>query len=561
MEGDRIARLPTVNYTDPQVLAYARTWAAERWRRPGAKMDFRDIQAVALLAVALEGGAFLPIGVGHGKTIVSLLAASCLNVKRPLLLHPPAMRQQLERDKVQYGLSFRLPPHLRTMAYSELSGAKASDALERDPPDMLIMDEVHNLRNSTSARTKRVLRFMEAFPNTPVVALSGTITSKSIKDYAHICKWVFKDRSPVPLEYPVLQSFSTVLDVAPTRGDANDDTPVEFVYEPTRSEWRDFSPLLQDWQNLPARERQPAARRAWQARLNSAPGVVATADAGVAASLYFRQRHVAVPAGVAAALQRLESTWCREDGEELASGLDLARVGLELSCGFYYRWVWPDGLVDKEWMSARAAWHKAVREVCKKNLPKLDSPFLVANAVLQGRWCDRETLAAYHAWLPQSEKRWGANDTPPTETVWLDDFLVRDALKWHNEHPQGLIWYAHRSVAAKLEEAGLPVYGGGTDPPTDGRTGLVLSVQSHGTGKNLQAHSENLFLSFPTSGTTAEQLVGRTHRQGQQADEVRVDYYAHTGPALKAVAKAVREAQYQHETTGSQQRLVYGTWE
>ena len=230
---------------------------------------------------------------------------------------------------------------------------------------------------------------------------------------------------------------------------------------------------------------------------------------------------------------------------------------MQMSQGFYMRWVWPNGVVDWEWMEARSGWHREVRFVLQRNIAGMDSPLLVWNAVHRGTLTDPTVVAAFNRWEAQKHK-----PQPPTETVWLDDFLIQNALAWHREHPKGLLWFNDRPTELALRAAGVPTYGAGEVPPLDGsRGGLALSIRSHGTGLNLQyAHHENLLLSFPSSGKTMEQLIGRTHRQGQPEDEVNVWYYRHTADALTAVQQAREAARYIQTTQGSPQKLVYGTW-
>jgi hypothetical protein len=550
-DGERIAALPVADYADPDLVAYALEWATEKWWIPGSEMRFRPVQALALLAIHATGGAILPIGVGHGKTLVSLLAAEALGTRRAMLLIPPAMRYQLDSDVRTYGKSFRIPRHLRIVAYSQLSQATSTDMLERLQPDALIMDEAHNLRHAEAARTKRVIRYLRAHPNTRVVAMSGTLTGKSLKDYAHLASWALKKGSPLPLEHGALASFCTVLDAKPVK----EDGAARYEAEPMRSDWNNFAPLFPEWKDCDPEVRRDEARARFHRRLVSTPGVVTTSTASVGASLYFKERAVEVPPVVRDAIAKLEETWTREDGEELMLALDVWRLGVQLGQGFYYRWKWPDGEPDTEWLELRAAWHREVRRIIGYNRPHLDSPLLVTNAVRNGTLESPSARAAWSDWTRVMDR-----PTPPTETVWLDDFLVDDAMRWLEKNPRGLVWYAQRAFAEKLAERAVPVFGGGTAPPTDGRRGMALSIAAHGTGKNLQAHSENLFVDFPSSGTTAEQLVGRTHRAGQQADEVGVTYYGHTGPAKKAVQSALTDARYIEATTGTPQRLAYGTW-
>ena len=62
-----------------------------------------------------------------------------------------------------------------------------------------------------------------------------------------------------------------------------------------------------------------------------------------------------------------------------------------------------------------------------------------------------------------------------------------------------------------------------------------------------------------TSGTAWEQLMGRKHRHGQLADEVRFQVYQHTDEFEGAFAQALQDAAYQQQTTGSRQKLLYAT--
>jgi hypothetical protein len=69
-----------------------------------------------------------------------------------------------------------------------------------------------------------------------------------------------------------------------------------------------------------------------------------------------------------------------------------------------------------------------------------------------------------------------------------------------------------------------------------------------------------LVLTPPTSGTVWEQLLGRTHRPGQESDEVEVWVYRHTTELKQAIVKATADAEYQRGTTGNDQKLLNATY-
>lgn len=575
-EAERIRDLPWADYADADVREAAVAWATARWSRgPDKPMQFREIQAIALLVAHLCDGAFLPIGTGWGKTIISLLAADALGARRPLLLIPPQMRIPLDNARTRdYAPNFKIPPNLRVMAYSQLSQASSTDILEKLAPDVIVCDEMHNLRHADAARTKRLIRYLRAHPGTRVVGMSGTLTSKSVRDYSHLAQWALKAQSPVPRPafFTVLQAFCTLLDAKSVRADAAGN---RYQSEPTSCDWSIFSPLFPEWEatdDVPERIEQ--ARSAYMRRLLGSPGVVGTDTLSVGAGLYFVERAVHPPAVIFEHLEKLTASWERPDGEALVLALDVWRCGRQLSQGFYYRWRWPHpenrpDVEDQNWLRTRAAWHREVREVCKRNLPHLDSPLLVtmaARRALEGEANalarDGTLLRALEDWAPHACRRWHGRPTPPTETVWLDTFLLDDAVAWLREHPTGLIWYADKAIAEALAARKIPVFGPGTNPEDiAGAYGAALSIHVHKDGKNLQKHNENLFLDFLPSGSPMEQALSRTHRAGQEADDVYAYLYGHTEPARAAVASARNDAAYIQATMNTPQRLCYGIWD
>jgi hypothetical protein len=149
---------------------------------------------------------------------------------------------------------------------------------------------------------------------------------------------------------------------------------------------------------------------------------------------------------------------------------------------------------------------------------------------------------------------------PPTVAVWIDDFLIKDAVQWANAQTEPvIIWYGDTAVGARLAELGVPTYGQGSEMPRVPIT-CAASYNVHGTGKNLQAWHNQILLDPPASGQAWEQLLGRTHRQGQEADEVYFHYYAHTREFASAIEKARQSATYIEATTNMPQRLIYATW-
>lgn len=608
---------------------------AERWTRALRKHPnappLRPIQGVALTMLAKSAhanaphGAFLPIPVGGGKTIIALLAATVVGAARALLLIPPSMRDQLRMDIARWQQHYYFEPP-KWMAYSQLSMASATSTLEYLQPDMLICDEAHALRNRQSARVRRVLRLLKEHPECRVVLLSGTITGKSLMDHHHLLEICLRDRTPLPLHFKTLEQWSSVID---PDGEPN--------YDAVRALW----PLAErymgepaDFSKLPRDARQRIAREAYNMRFMSVPGVVVSTASSVACSLYLVRRNPHVPVVVQDALKLLfeknqlpdTDGLGGEHGEELVDATAIARAAGYLSSGFFYRWDWswngtrpidPETSTakndyDRDWMGRRREWAAAVRDALKHgSRAGLDSELLVKAHASRGKGSP-ELQAAYSAWhevrpeddavagvSQHGERRWCDRKPPPILPVWISEFVLDDVEKWvaaerkmaskvqkpgakqgtarglptDNSAGRALLWYSSRAMEEGLARRGFRTFGAGSHTPDDREAFPACSILVHGKGKNLQGErdrgpglpdtvgwSRNLIIEPPSSGQVLEQLLGRTHRQGQLADEVVAVFYQHTEKLQESITTATAQAKYIQQTQGVPQKLLYGTW-
>lgn len=550
----------------------------ERFHRRCAN-TLLPVQGWALAEAAQVQGLLGPIGVGHGKTLLDLLTPMVMpNCKTAVLLVQPNLRDQLlSVDWHFYAQHWHLPnlaasstgrsgfgypdrPWLHVVAYSELSGAKSTDLLERIRPDLIIADEGHNLRRREAARTKRFLRYFAAHPETRLCVWSGTLTSKSLKDFAHLSNLALRQGSPTPLHWPTVEEWALALDPS--------DWPAPIGA---------LAKLCRTGEHV---------REGFRRRIMETAGVVNSSDAdSCGASLVFSQRKVNVPTAVRDALSEIAKTWTRPDGEELVDAFSKARCMREMSCGFYYRWTWPRGEsleVRNAWLAARKAWHKELREKLKHSRAHMDSPLLCAKAAI--RWYEGYTYvdpAGNRVRVPPQSRsgplpvwdaftwpEWvGVRDSakPATEAVWVDDFLVKDCADWI-AHNAGIVWYEHDAFGrAVAGVSGAPLYGPGDEASRNilgerGERGIVASIRAHGTGKNLQPFCRQLVANPPSDGAIWEQLIGRTHRQGQLADEVTVEVYRHTDDMAGALDKARDLSSYIEGTMGGQMKLLRATY-
>ena len=91
-----------------------------------------------------------------------------------------------------------------------------------------------------------------------------------------------------------------------------------------------------------------------------------------------------------------------------------------------------------------------------------------------------------------------------------------------------------------------------------GGTPCIASVQSNSEGRNLQAWNAGLVVSPPSTGIAWEQLLGRFHRQGQEAEEVSYTVYLSCIENAADFEQARRDARRTQDSSGNAQRLLYG---
>ena len=531
-------------------------------KTPGGTFQLHPVQSAALEELAYNGGLLGPIGVGHGKTLIALLAATVLDAKMAIILAPASTIWQLREAQRQFFPHFKLIPKIYIYSYDQLSLAKNTNLLDRlcrpfkDSEVVLIADEAHRLKRLESARTKRLIRFFQRRPGVSFVALSGTLTSKSLRDFSHLAELALRENSPVPRDSNHLDAWSEAIDV---QGRPNNQH--WRMLEPLWRFYQQFDPKVRAMAYYRGERRRELIRRAFKTRLWSCPGVVATGKGSLGCSLLFHTLDsISVPREIREALERLASEVEDPAGEPLEDDVAVWRTGRCISQGFYYRWAWEkteSGVEDVEWLTARRTWARVVRaELNGRADEGYDSPLLVFQRI--SRQVDRGERGYIHkCWQAWDEQRQKA--PPPTVPVWLSPYLIDWALEWAQRQREPVIlWYEALAMEDALRKAGLPVYGAGMLPPTEATT-CAMSIQAHGVGKNLQAWRSQLVLSPPSSGKTWEQLLGRTHRFGQIADEVDVFVCGHTPQFADAIQSAFRDAQYIEHTSGNRQKLLFAT--
>jgi len=510
------------------------------FKAPGGEMTLRHVQAQALAELHLLGGLLAPIRVGAGKTLITFLASQMLpEVERPLLLVPAKLKAKTRHDFAELGKHWRQGPTISVISYELIGRAGGEGLIDHEAPDLIVADEVHHLKNIKAAVTKRVGRYMDAHPETHFVGLSGTMTKRSLFDFAHLAEWALGQGAPVPLQWRELEEWDRALAEESVYTEWNHIGALRQLFEGDNGAWYAEVAVYGG--------RRAAIRKTYNDRLVATPGVVSTTETTVDASLVIQPWLEIFEPGEAVkqALDSLYELWVTPDGIPLEAPVDVWRHARELALGFYYRWNPPP---PRDWLEARKAWSAFVRMKLGRRA-SLDSAAQVAKAF--------EDTPVYQVWAEVKDSY-----EPNVEPVWLDDTALKWAVVWAREEG-GIVWVEHRAVGEKLEELGLPYYGNlglrDGEPIESAQGGIAASIAANKEGRNLQHYHKNLVLTPPTTGSTWEQMLGRTHRDGQKADEVTVEVFTGCMESLRAFWQAVSDARYQQGVVGGEQKLLAAT--
>lgn len=535
-EPVRICELPTKHrvYED----------LTEDLKTPHGEMRLRPVQSEALTEAKHAGGLIALIGCGHGKTLITLLLGRVMRRKRALLLVPASLREKTKEEALAYRehFDFEIP---EIISYQKLSRPSGLRMLQDFKPDLVICDEAHHLKDMSSVRTKRLAKYLVQTTSCAYVAMSGTLYNRSIGDIAHLADWALEERSPFPRNTRDVEIFDAVL-----TGEAN------------RYQYGAWTPMKQ-WGDDP--------RSAVYKRICATSGVVVTVEAEVGSSLQIHTRTLKIPTELKEAIRQgfdegpMSETLSTLDvdfdfdavtaSQHLWQDADAfaLRALSQMNMGILYYWDWPDGEPDTEWLEYRRAWNRALNKILEFDIPDFDSRYLIESGFTElPEEIQRVFISNYTDW--QTVK---SRPIPPKKTVWVSRYLIEDVLKWTKAQKSPyIIWVDFVAFGKELSSTlNIPYYGGGATLP-DHAENCIMSIKSHATGKNLQAWSVNLIVHPLSDAALSEQLIARTHRQGQSADTVHVYIYKHSIFG-SAAYRAYCRAKIISETTGQPQRLIY----
>lgn len=520
-EWHRIDQLPK---RDPRIDWQQQALAlTERLKMPGGTMVLRPTQAQALTEFAQCRGLFGAIVVGGGKTLLSLLAPQMIGAQRPVLLLPAVLVEKTKNEQRILLRHWNLVTNITMLSY---------EAVSRDPkllmsfrPDCIGADEVHKLKNPKAGVTRRVKAYFDEYPETPFMAISGSVMRKSLKDFIHLLRWALKAGAPVPDNWQECELWANALD---------EDTNVLDSASPG---------ALLDWCDEPGLEELVQARRGFRNRLICTPGVVATGSENVeGCSLFISAGVYPVNAATEENFLRLRGIpksdeypgWETPDGYPFSTAPEKWMYARELAIGLHYLW---DPRPPEEWKNARRAWAARVRYVLQNfHIDGVDTEATVAEVIDSGRVPDPDNSLA--TW-----RRIGCSPgsfKPNVIYQWHDDSALNVCANWMQKH-KGIVWVEHVFFGGELSRrTGVPYFGAQAQTedgcrledlarqyennPRLAPQPIICSIAACSTGLNLQyGWNRNLITACPSASLPCEQLIGRTHRPGQRKDEVYVD--------------------------------------
>ena len=480
---------------------------------------------------------------------------------------------------------------LYIIPYSLLSTQDTSLVLESIRPGIIIADEAHNLSRNTAARTKRVREYVDAH-HPDYVALSGTITNKKIEDYLYHAKWALRDNNPMPNATMLAREWGMIIDAEASTAEGGPASISSGPLLPLIQWARRYFPGVEFPESL------AGFRKAYKYRLNTAPGVVSSGDAGIGTSLILATRpvenHVKAPGfgDLQKLIDKVNYEWLTPNGDEIEHAIHTWKWLNELSAGFYNELTWPtdDAFAERRKLPApeateileKAKFHHTTQQVYHRALRKwleaearagLDTPMLVGGDIAKhGGKHVGDDLA--QMWQDVRNAEFPGRPERDSRAVRVCTYKIDAMIKWAKEGVEGgIVWVHHQEVGKwayeALIQAGVEAihcpagdrYNSLILDPASAKKIIVASISAHGVGKNLQHFQHQYVLQWPRSATVAEQMLGRTHRSGQKADELVVLLNQTLDFDTVNFAACLNDALYIHQTTGNRQKLIYANYD
>jgi len=528
VEFDRVVALPRRVLNDVDSAAWAAVFTDE----------LRDPRAVNLapllpeqgivLAEALENnGAWVALPVGTGKTLLTYLLPVVFDAKRPLLIAPAAARDKTWADFASYEGQWRSPrAPIRFMSREDLANPKSVRFLHVYRPDLVMCDEGDELSNAIKGAPARLDRYRVDNQDAVFVVLTGTPTRNSIMGYWHILGWCLPETMPLPMVESEACTWAAALD---------------------ERHGRAFDRVLPG----PLGATREAALEWYSRRLTETPGVIIIDKDSCEAPLTFRWRFAKEDPALDAAYERFLTREENPGGMLVTDPLRWWLLDGQMGCGLYSYF---DPEPPEEWRDAYREFAKFVRVMIARS--RTGSHPLDTESMVVRRFKTHPTVERWLAIKPTFK--------PHTRHQWITHSAVESAVEWlHESREPGIVWTGCVEYGLEVaHKAGVP-YFGRLGKSNDGRslhnlapnTSLVASWGANKRIFNLQPWARQLITMMPQSAKYVEQIVGRSHRRGQDK-HVMIDVLMGSGGTIDAFEGAIRESLFGKASTTLTQKIL-----
>lgn len=531
-------------------------------------------QGTVLEELSELSGGYSQMGVGEGKTLITYCAPYVVEAERAVLIVPAKLRQKTWNEFQMYAQHFIGPKNpTRVMTYHDFYDREDVDLFETLRPDFVMLDEVQHARKQDGSFTKRLDRWVVK-SNCKVWCGTGTGTRFSIKDHSHMLIWGLNDGAPVPLDYGELDVWSAALDEKRKWTDG---------VRPKRVGVGVLLELDKACRKRPEFQvtEQGAARVAYRNRLHATPGVIISLEDSCKMPLSIDLIPAPEDGELNEHFKEFREHSAMPDGDVIPDPPVLYTKEKQLGAGFYMKW---DPTPPDDWRDARRECAKYVLhriqqtahlgyarrpagheprcpcKVCVKLRP-LDTPGAVYDAhpdhVLVRSWLDIQKRAPVFV--------------ENTKAEWVSSSVVHYAANWA-KRTGGIVWTEFVELGEVIAKAArIPYYGedgcssAGVSIENDrGGHAIVASIAANAEGRNLQGGPmqanvagwhDNLMIGVTQSAERLEQLIGRTHRNGQ-VNPVRASFLMTSGLSLESWLVANKEARFVQQTSGQSQKIL-----
>jgi hypothetical protein len=176
----------------------------------------------------------------------------------------------------------------------------------------------------------------------------------------------------------------------------------------------------------------------------------------------------------------------------------------------------------------------------------------------------------YGAWLAAREAAFDGCPVRDSRAVRVDSYKIDHAVAWAKKQlakNRGcVLWVYHIEIGKWLHEllpdavycpAGPAANKRILDEDNAGKV-VIASITAHGEGKDglQRMFAHQMMVEWPRSARRAEQLLGRLHREGQEADNLVFTTNRTNQFDAESFAACLNDSLYLHQTLG-RQKLIY----